>query len=261
MRKVDFWFLNLAVLSPISFLTIMPSDQCIVPDPDLSPFDLSTNQIIDFLFNLFQDGLLLAITPADLNSLKSQLINELLTKAFIPSRKEMKEALDRENFVEVNSYNEFDDKELYYFLTEKGAKKWESVANPKWNQFFRRCILNWESVSENLWNNLIPPHRRIFCCANQKFGEKIISIEHLIDYPEFIYYPIKNSIIWEKFTPWHPTYWKTLLCGYAVSYQFELVEVNKNIEQSDESPELIKQKKQARKWFKNISNWYENINH
>ncbi|ELS01709.1 hypothetical protein Xen7305DRAFT_00014140 [Xenococcus sp. PCC 7305] len=253
MSKVDFWFLNLAVRTPISFLTVFPYDQCIVPDPYLTPFKLSTNQIVDSLFNLFQDGFLSTITPADLDSLDTKLVDEILTKAFIPSRKQIKAALDRENLD-----NNYDDKELYYFLTEEGAKKWKSVAKPKWNQFFRRCILDWESVSENLLNNSIPPYGSIFCCANKKFGEKIISIEHLLDDPEFISYPIKNSIIWEKFTPWHPVYWKTLPCGYAVSYQVELVEIDKNIEQSNESSDLIEQKKQAREWYQKISNWYEN---
>ncbi len=256
MSEFDFWFLELVVQSPVSFLTIIPYDQCIVPDDYQTPSNLTTNQIVDILFRLFQDGYLLAITPADLDSLDTHLINDLLTKAFIPSHEQIKTALDRENFRDYELYKKLCSSDLYFFLTEKGGKQWESWAKPKWNQFFRRCILDWESVSENLWNNSIPPHRSIISCSSQEIGEKIIAIEHLLDYPQSVRYYIENSAIWKKFTPWHPTYWKTLPCGYVVSYQIERVEVNNCI---DESQELTEEKIQAREWYQKIVNWYTRI--
>ncbi len=256
MSKIDCWFLDLAVKTPVSFRTIIPDDQCIIPAPYLTPSNLTTNQIIDILFRLFQDGFLLAIAPADLEFLDAPLINELLTKAFIPSREQIKTVLDRENFRDAELDSEFYSKELYFFLTEKGGKQWEFCSNPKWNKYFRRCIHNWESVSEILRNNYIPPNGSTLCCANRKIGEKIIAIEHLLERPQFIPYPIKDSAIWETLTPWNPTYWKTLPCGYAVSYQVKLVEVDENVKNPNEPQELIEEIKQARKWYDDVTNWY-----
>ena len=260
MNLIDYWFLNTAIVIPTSFNWIIPYEEYEVSDVYHTPFNLTTNQIVEVMYRLFKDGILLAITSTDLKSLDSELIDNLLTKCFIPSRKEIKTTLEREEELlgDVNLELEYREEELLYFVTQKGGQLWEFWSKPKWNQFFRRCILNWESVSENLWNNSIPPYGSIFCCANQEFGEKIISIEPLLDYPDFIPYPIKGSVTWGKFTPWHPTYWKTLPCGYVVSYQVELVKIDKNTEQSNESPELIEQKKQAREWYKNITNWYKN---
>lgn len=259
MSKIDCWFLDLALYVPVNFLTIIPYDQCIVPDAYQTPSNLTTDQIVDVLFRLFQDGFLLAITPADLDSLDTHLINKLLTKAFIPSRKQIKAALDRENFSEEKRCGKYFEKELYFFMTQKGGELWETWSQPKWNQFFRRCILNWESVSDILWNNSIPPSGNIIRCANREIGEKIISIEHWLDSPQVIPYSIKDSAIWETFTPWYPTYWKTLSCGYVVSYQVELVEIDEDVETISKSQELIEKRKQAGEWYRNLINWYTKL--
>lgn len=256
MSEFDFWFLDFVVNFPVIFRLIKPYDQCIVLDPDITPYNLTTNQIVDILFHLFQNSYLLAITPADLDSLDIPLINELLTKAFTPSRSQIKAALKQGEFSKKERYSEYYENDLYFFLTEKGGKQWESWAKPKWNQFFRRCILDWESVSENLRNNSISSNGRILRCANREIGEKIIAIQHLLDYPQFVPYYIENSAIWEKITPWHPIYWKTLPCGYVVSYQVEIVEIDNCI---DESQELTEEKIQAREWYQKIVNWYTRI--
>lgn len=255
MSEFDSWFLGLAVESPISFQVIIPYDQCIVPDDYQTPSNLTTSQMVNILFRLFQNDFLLAITPADLDLLDNHLIDRLLTKAFIPSCKQIKSALDRENFSEEKRQGEYFEKDLYFFLTKKGGETWESLSKPNWDKYFRRCILNWESVSENTQNNATPPNGSIICCANKKTGEKVIAIEHLLEYSQFIPQYIKNSAIWEKFAPWHPTYWKTLPYGCAVSYQSELVEIDENYYETEESTE---EKKQAREWYKNITNWYIN---
>ena len=254
MSQIDCWFLDLTMSYPVTLRLIKPYDQCIVSDPYFTPSNLKTSQIVEILYRLFQDGFLLAITPEDFDSLKTTLIQELLIKAFIPSLEQIKAGLTQGKFSSIRKENDtyFEDN-LYFFLTEEGGKQWEYWCKPKWNQFFLRCINSWESVSENLWNNSIPPCGSIISCTDKKIGEKIIAIEHLLDTPQIVAYPIKDSVILEKFTPWHPTYWKTLPSGYAVSYQAELVKIDENYYKTEE---LTEEKKQAREWYKNITNWY-----
>lgn len=219
---------------------------------------MTTNQIVDILFRLFQDGYLLAITSTDLYSLDISLLSKLLTRAFIPSHKQIRGALERDNFKNEKVHGEFHDEELYFFLTKKGGETWEYLFKPKWNQYFRRSILDWEFISENIQNNSIPSNGSIICCADQKFGEKIIAIEHLLNCEQLIVYPIEESIMWEKFSPWHPVYWKTLACGYVVSYQALLVEVDKNAENITELKELTEEVYKAREWYMDTVNWYAN---
>ena len=257
MSNIDCWFLDLAASFPVTLRLIKPYDQCIFYDPRLTPPNLTTNQIIDILCRLFQNRLLLAITPATFDSLDITLINNLLTKAFIPSREQIKAGLTQGGFSSIRKEDdEYFENNLYFFLTEKGGKQWEYWCQPKWNQFFLRCINSWDSVSEKFHNNSISPHGRVISCANREVGEKIIAVKHLLEYPQpIIPQYIENSAIWEKFTPWHPTYWKTLPCGYAVSYQSELVQIDENYHKTEE---LTEEKKQAREWYKNITNWYIN---
>jgi hypothetical protein len=251
-----FWFLDLALYLPVSFLTIRPYDQCFVPDDYQTPSDLTTSQITDILFDLFHNDFLLAITPADLDTLNTHLLNELLTKAFIPSREQIEAALDRKNFSDEQRQGKYFEKDLYFFLTKKGGESWEFKSKPQWSQFFRRCILNWEFVSKAFKNNSIPPNGSTICCAEREIGEKIIATKHLFNRDQLIVCPIEKSIIWETFTPWYPTYWKNLSCGYAVSYQAELVEVGENVENTNESQELIEEIKQSEEWYKNLTTWY-----
>ena len=254
--KIDYWFLELVVQIPLSFLTIIPYDQRLIKDyhDTQTPYNLTTNQIIDILLRLFQEGYLLAINPANFDLLDTHLINGLLTKAFIPSHKQLETALDRTTFHEIESYdNEFDSEDLYFFLTKKGGEIWESWSKPKWNQYFRKDFFQWESVSQKFWNNSIPPHGRLICCADQEVAKKIIANEHLFYRSSILPYAIKNSEIWETLTPWYPTYWKTLPQGYVVSYQVELVEIDENYYETEE---LTKDKRQAREWYNKIVNWY-----
>jgi len=258
MNQVDCWFLNLVVHFPVTLGLIQPYDQCIAVDPYFTPSNLKTSQIEDILYRLFQDEFLLAITPEDFDYFDQHtLINNLLTKAFIPSREQIKAGLTQEEFSSIRKDDdEYFKNNLYFFLTKKGGTYWEYWCQPKWNQFFLRCINSWDSVSKKFYNNSIPPRGSAISCAKSEIGEKIIAVEYLLEYPQpIIPQYIEDSAIWETFTPWHPTYWKTLSCGYAVSYQYELVEID---EKSYETEELTEEKKQAREWYKNTRNWYIN---
>lgn len=254
MSHIDSWFLNLTITYPVTLRLIKPCDQCIVTDPYFTPSSLKTSEIVEILYRLFQDGFLLAITPADFDSLNTYLIQELLKPAFIPSLEQIKAGLTQGKFSSIQKKNNtyFEDN-LYFFLTKKGGKQWEYWCKPKWNHFFLRCINSWDSVPEKFYHNSVFPHRIVISCTDKKIGEKIIVIEHLLDTPQVVTHAIKNSEIWETLTPWHPTYWKTLPQGYVVSYQIESVEKEDNI---NESQELTEEKRQAREWYNKIVNWY-----
>ena len=144
MNLIDYWFLNSTIVLPTSFNWIIPYDEYGISDIDRTLFNLTTNQIVEVMYRLFQDGILLAITSTNLKLLDSELIDNLLTKSFIPSRKEIKAALEQKEELSIDNNLEIEyiEEQLLYFVTKQGGKQWESVANPKWNQFFRRCILD-----------------------------------------------------------------------------------------------------------------------
>lgn len=260
MNKIDYWFIDSAIGIPQTFHGIIPYDRDFRAHRDRTPGILTTNQIVEVMYHLFQDGLLSAITPTDYQLLDSEHINNLSAKSFSPSRQEIKAALYREeNLSGDSSFEpEFEEDDLIYFVTKQGGELWESVSQPKWNQYFRRNNNEWEFLSTEIWDLYISRKSRIICGADREIIKKIISIEHLLKYPQFIRYPIAiaGTEIWQTFTPWYPVYWKTLPCGYLVSYQVELVEVDEKIESANESPELIEQIQQAEEWFWDITDWW-----
>jgi hypothetical protein len=258
INEIDYWFLDISVEIPISFDLIVPYDRYEVYDAYLTPYNLTTNQIIETMYHLFQDGLLLAIDSRNLKSLNTTLIKELLTKGFSPSYKEVQIAFQpKENLVD-NSFQEIDEDYLLFFLTEQGGEQWEKISNPKWRQFFHRGTKDWDFIPQAMKDQYYQFNSNTIWCADRDIGAKIIEIEHLFDYPKYCCYPIKGTEIWEILTPWHPTYWKTLPHGYLVNYMVELIEVDKNPNKINESQNLLKQRKDARDWYKNISEWYTN---
>jgi hypothetical protein len=260
MKKTDYWFLDLAIEIPTSFSLIIPYDRSEVLDIYRTPLDLTLDQIIETMHRLFQDGYLLAITPMNLSSLDTPLISNLSAKGFTPSRRLIKSAFQQEENLctEEDLYQEFRDGDLFYFLTEKGGKLWETVSKPKWNQFFRRGSLEWEFMPKFIQNQSPHLNNDTIWCADRDIGTQIIKIEHLLDYPEYVPYPIVGTEKWETITPWHPTYWKTLSSGFAVNYQVEYIELDQNVEYLNESQDFINQRKNAREWYKNIAGWYKN---
>lgn len=254
MNKIDYWFIDSAIRIPKTFHWIIPYDQDFIADRDRTPGILTTNQIVEVMYHLFQDGLLSAITPTDYQLLDSEHINNLSAKSFSPSRQEIKVALYREENVSGDSSfePEFEEDDLIYFVTKQGGKLWESVSQPKWSQYLRGSR-EWETISQEIWYLYFSRKSRIICGADREIIKKRISIEHLLEHPQFIRYPIAGTQIWQTFTPWYPVYWKTLPCGYLVSYQVELVEVDEKIESANESPELVEQIQQAEEWFWDIT--------
>lgn len=255
--KVDYWFLDSVIRSSHELHWIIPYDRDFTTHRDRTPGTLTTNQIVEVMYRLFQDGFLSAITPTDYQLLDSELIDNLLAKSFSPSRQEIKIALYREENVSGDSSlePEFEENDLIYFVTKQGGARWESVSQPKWNQYFRGSR-EWETIYQEIWDLYISRKSRIICGADREIIKKILSIERLLEHPQFIRYPIAGTEIWQTFTPWYPVYWKTLPCGYLVSYQVEFVEVDENLESANKSPELIEQIKQAKEWFWDITHWW-----
>lgn len=253
MKKIDYWFLNFVKDFPNPFSLIITYDRCqelydnrykaLYNDIDIFrvPSTLNTNQIAEIVYGMFQDELISAITSTDLEELESlhttsitdPNIDQLLTRSFKPSFREIRIALESE---ETLAGQEYDRKEtLYYFLTLQGGELWESIFKPKWNQYLTR--------RGNGINQIID-------CVDPTVAQKLISIEYLISFDnENTYYYIPGTEIWETLSPWQVLYWKTLPIGYSVSYQTKQIEVDK----STESKELREEIRQAEEWL--IDNW------
>lgn len=255
MNLIDYWFLDSAKIIPTSFSWIIPDDEYEVTDFYRTPPNLTTKQIIEIMHRLFQDGILLAINAIDLASLDTSLIDNLSTKAFIPSRQEIKAALIQEEKESENISLELEDteKDLFYFLTAEGP----SAQAPSFHggvPLTKRGGELWESIAKNIWNSSIPPNGNLICCANLEIGKRIITCENLFDNYQYNVYLIENSIVYKKFSHWYPSYWKTLSYGYVISYRVELKEVDKNF---NKSQKFIEEKNYVYEWFKDITNWYD----
>jgi hypothetical protein len=238
-EEIYYWFINQASTSPHMTCLITPYDRYDIPRTKINiycdPLNLSTRQSVDILNNLFESGVILGINSSDLDDIESSYDNsphkpeleELIGKSFVPSRQKIKKAIDHEE----------NGDRLFYFLTFKGGKLWESIFKPKWNQYLRRR-------SDGI-NHIID-------CANLDIGQKLISIEYLLSFDdENTYYSLTDTEIWETFTPWQVLYWKTYSVGYSVRYQTKHIEVNK----SNESKELREEIRQAQEWLTNNWNW------
>jgi hypothetical protein len=244
-EKIYYWFIDLASHNPHLTGLIMPRDQCDVPDAPIdiyhNPLDLTTECTIDALQDLFKDDILSGIKLFDLDEIEERYtnwpqqftMNQLLLKSFIPSRQEIKNAL---------THQEDGDDRLSYFLTHKGGNIWESVFEPKWNQYFTQ-----RTGEEN--DNLL----QIIDCADINIGKKIISLQYLLSFDdEYTHYSVPDTERSEEFAPWQVLYWKVIPKGYSISYQTKNIEVDK----SNVSKELRQEILKAKEFRDNNWNWY-----
>lgn len=251
-EKIYYWFIDRASRDPHMVALITPYDRYDTPrstiNLDYDPFNLNTKQSIDILMELFEDEILLGIKSGDrdninenhINSSHEPKIKELLSKSFMPSREEVRKAIEHEGIDNTNS-DRFSDEELYYFLTPKGGELWESVFKPKWDWYFTR----WSTGDSSVIN-----------CTSSNIIEKLLSIQHLLSYHREKYsrYLVPDTEIWQTLTPWQTLYWKTLCTGYSISYQTKLTEIDEHKNKSQEFREEIRQ---ADEWFRSIQNWYQ----
>jgi hypothetical protein len=236
LRKIDYWFLNLASSHPAYLRMIMPDDhpsmskKCI----NLRTPRINTKEVIDSLNRLFQEGLLLAIKHSLYEALyaaswSEPSLDELIPLGFIPSADE----IQREFIYEEPSPPE--EEALSIFLTHQGGKLWELIFQPEWNKYFAR---GGDGVVHKLY------------CVNPDIGRKLIEMSHLLSYDdESSCHLISGTEMWEEITPWRVNNWKILPVGYCVSYQTERIVVNK-------SQELIQERKKAHDFLMDVWRWY-----
>jgi hypothetical protein len=245
--KICHWFLNQAVFFPHLVSLITPLDRYDVPSTKINiyctPFNLSTDQSVNVLQGLFESGLLLGIRGSDSyevelayqNSPHKPTMEEMISKSFIPSHKEIRKALMQEEDENGN--------ELYYFLTQKGGELWESVFKPNWELYLTRRSRDSESSSRDIIH--------VIDCKNLIIGRKLILVDSLLSLDEEnSFRPIPNTEEVEIITPWQTLYWQTLPVGYSISYQSQLIDKN-----SYEISELKEEIKEASEWLDNIWRW------
>jgi hypothetical protein len=245
MNKVYYWLIDRANASPylmslVPYHTIYTSYQPQTPiDPKCSLLNLSEDRMTDIFLDLFRDNYLLGIKLSDLDDIEvtdpnshDSNIEQMAAKSFMPSRQEIKKALNQEE--EASDH-------LCYFMTLKGGEVWESIFKPKWNQYFKR------SSDFNNETDLI-------YCVDLEIGKKLISVDNLrvLD-DERIFQSIPDTETWESITPWQVLYWKTLPVGYLISYKSKYVE-KENIKKSKG---LRKKIRKADEWLINTCKWYE----
>ena len=213
MNKFEYWFLDTVVERPLHFNDLLPHPTYGCLDINRAPLELSLTEMAKIMEGLFQRGDLLVIPPSE------ERFD--LTQGFIPSRAQIEAALSER----LN---------LFYFLTPQGGQRWESVSNPKWEQYF-----SWVEG--------------YLTCASREMAEKILAIRHLLPYGNSRYHVIPETAMWETLTPWQATYWKTLPVGYQVNYQYYIVEKD---EMQEQSQELLEQECEAEKYYFRICKWY-----
>ncbi len=219
MDKLEYWFLDSAVEMRIGFSWVVPDSQYRLAI-NRAPLPLTVPEMGRVLEGLFQKGDLLAITPSDENNLSFH-------QAFVPSSAQILAALEEKS-------------NLSYFLTPQGGKRWESVSKPDWKQYGRGT------------EPLEPPDVCELICQDRQLIERYLQLHHLI-YGTTYYEKklcacvIPGTEIWDKLTPWKPTYWKTLPFAYRVSYQIELVSLNE-----EQKQELIPQEREAGQWLRSL---------
>ena len=233
MDNLDYWFLDAAITEIIGFSWIISDDRHGGEFTIDNLTYLTINEITGSLHRLFQEGDLLAIYSSELgevytdSSTSFEANSILLSKGFIPSYLQINSALKQEE-------------NLFYFLTNKGGELWESVSYPKWNQYYFSAGNEYEHVLQ---------------CHSRKLAEKLLEIQHLLDFGRSYHSPRIETVKWNFITPWQPTYWKTLSSGYEINYQVTCIDVDM-IENEDEA--LIEKRRQAEKWVKDIKKWYVN---
>ena len=214
MDKLEYWFLDTAVEMVIGLSWVIPDEKYGTLGINRAPLNLTVTKIADMLHSLFQQGDLLVTTPSDLNDFG-------FTRGFTPSYTDIKAALE----------GQFP---LFYFLIPQGGVRWESVSRPKWEWYFK-----WVEGTE-------PIDEGDLACANRELAEKLLALCHLLSSGNCHSYLIAGTEVWERLTPWQPTYWKTLPVGYRVRYQRSSIEID---ELSEQSLELIESEKQATAWY------------
>jgi hypothetical protein len=252
MEKIHYWFVERANIKPHMVALITPYDRYDTPRTKINlnddPFNLNTQQSIDILMDLFKQEFLLGIKSGDLYNLDENSINlphqpqinKLLSKSFIPSREEVRKAIEGEE-VDKLQLDCFSGRRLFYFLTPKGGELWESVFKPNWDWYFTR----WSTGDSSVIN-----------CTSSNIIEKLLSIQHLLSYHREKYsrYLVPDTEIWQTLTPWQALYWKNLPTGYSISYQTELIEIDERINKSQEFRE---ERRKADEWFRYVQNWYQ----
>ncbi|RCJ20518.1 hypothetical protein A6770_31375 [Nostoc minutum NIES-26] len=126
-----------------------------------------------------------------------------------------------------------------YYLTPKGASRWESLTNPDWNRYV--SIFYTFTKSEEGSVEVI--------CLNQEFIEKYLNIECYVA-PVV---RVKGTEIWDVLEPWSATYWKTLPKGYRLRVQ----SVHNNWSMSSDAPtEWIEANDEANELYNELTKWY-----
>jgi hypothetical protein len=254
-NKIYYWFINQAYSSPclMSLVTYYERyDSDLQMKPECPLMNLGIDEAAKILSELFKNGFLLAILAVDKNKIEDDYaasrygisIDDFMAKSFVPSIKEILKNLEVNNESICNSdevlYSDLFDNGFYYFLTEKGAKLWESVFKPKWSWYLGRG-----------GNREVG----IIYCADIDIGKKLISVDDLLSIGrENTISSIEETQICETIIPWQVTYWKQLSIGYKITFKQQLVSKD-SITLNRELNDRIKQ---ADEWLKYISNWHDN---
>ncbi len=241
MDKIDYWFLDSAIEDVIGFSWIVPNKIGEI-GINREPLNISIADMAFAMERLFQEGTMLAITPLDLNFLyfeeqKILNINLLNQKGYIPSLKEIKNALKQQDIEGI-----YNNEQLYYFLTTKGGKLWESFSYPKWEK----------KINYEIRERYIEVSGTNFTLI-RRFIEKY----HLFNYDSYnVTCPVLNTQIWNEIIPFQCVYWKSFPLGYKVNCQIRYEKVNR--ESINNNRKLLNQRKAANNWYRNLTKWYIN---
>jgi hypothetical protein len=240
MDKVEYLILKSALDCPESLYNI--------PDN----YKISNSEVAYYADNLFKNGDILAwivneeeenfdystaiqaIYPEQyINNLTSNDYNQ---KLLIPVNTFGKPVVLTPSQIEANLSGELG---ALYYLTPKGASRWESLTNPDWNRYVSISYMFPESGKDILE----------VICSDRQFIETYLTIECYI--APVVH--VEGTEISDVLEPWSATYWKTLPRGYRL--RFQCVHNNWSMS-SDTPPEWIKANDEASEWYYEFRKWY-----
>ena len=131
--------------------------------------------------------------------------------------------------------------QAYYYLTPQGGTRWEAMAHPNWNQYYKYICKDYRPDE-------IPEYEIEIASFSRQLIEKLLSVSSYV----LSEVPIPGTEIWDRIEPWQATYWKTLPKAYRVRYQAR----QNNFIDVNTSPEWDAAMSQAYEWFSEIQQWY-----
>jgi hypothetical protein len=118
----------------------------------------------------------------------------------------------------------------YYGLTSEGGAAWEAFAHPEWSRYIAASF------------DTEPAEAEVICADPDRLNGYVFS-----EYQMF--QPLPGTVRRDRVEPWPATYWKGLLLGHRMRYEYK---PDERIPEDCDARYLT----QAVAWHKELSEWF-----